>query len=278
VRGGGGGGRGRAGGGAAPPPPPPPPPAARSSGPYLTREQAVCIATDGGRIGATATEAWFTTYGAWERPLGSRRVGVDVDREVWIVWMYAPGRGPVPPCRPGTPNELCLRGVPGGDKDSFHDVVDATTGFVYANGYARPDWLGCPSWASPGRPSLEARVPYPGFVRATPTATPAGPGPHPAGVPDLSGLEPTPVRTVDLAPQLAERDKATLIVRHADCTNEAILVAPGQAEGVVSGLPAGDRLVASVPPAALMGQRAPPPVPARTPPAGTPSVVPVRRP
>jgi hypothetical protein len=93
-------------------------------------------------------------------------------------------------------------------------------------------------------------APVQALAPATPTPTPSGPGPHvapPARTPD--GLI-VPTRTVDRAPHLPEKEKATVIVQRRDGAYEAYLLASGDVDGFVRSLPPGDRLaIAAAPPA-----------------------------
>lgn len=63
-----------------------------------------------------------------------------------------------------------------------------------------------------------------------------------------------PSRTTDLAPQLATDDKETIVIRHADCSLEAVLVAPDQASAYIRSLPAGDAVATIFSPQSVMGQ------------------------
>jgi len=77
-------------------------------------------------------------------------------------------------------------------------------------------------------PATPARTPTPAA-----RATPGGPLPPV----DPSGLIPTPSTIVDLAPQTANADKATVIVRHQDGRYEQILVPPTDVDRLVKTLP-----------------------------------------
>lgn len=63
-----------------------------------------------------------------------------------------------------------------------------------------------------------------------------------------------PTRTTDLAPQVAQRDKVTIVVRHANCTYDYYYLTSDQIAGFRAALPPGDTIFASAPPESLMGQ------------------------
>jgi hypothetical protein len=111
--------------------------------------------------------------------------------------------------------------------------------------------------------ALAVAAPGGAASRPTLTPTPFGPGPHPPGVPDLSGLEPTPAATHDLAPALPEREKAMAVVRRADGRREAFFMPPDRVEAFVRDLDPADCLLTLIPPASMT--RAPPPHPTAVP-------------
>lgn len=88
-----------------------------------------------------------------------------------------------------------------------------------------------------------------------------------------------PSKTTDLAPQIAQEDKQTVVIRHITCSYEYYLIAPDQQsfDTFVRGLPPGDTVVTIFAPGSVRGKRPPPatPRPNQTPgvaygPNGTP--------
>jgi hypothetical protein len=109
--------------------------------------------------------------------------------------------------------------------------------------------------ATPTPAPLAGRLPTPlppprNVVHPTPTPSGDGPYPPPAAAPSRDGLI-VPTRTTDLAPQLAERDKAEVVVRHPDGVHEAFLLAPDRVSAFVGTLPPGDVVVVVGRPASM---------------------------
>ena len=90
---------------------------------------------------------------------------------------------------------------------------------------------------------------------------------NPAPPIPTDGLPPTPVKINDLAPQVAERDKAMVVFQHPDGTREWIWVRSEDVDKVVRGFAPGDTLKNIIPPASA---RKGMPVPI-TPPAANPA-------
>lgn len=68
-----------------------------------------------------------------------------------------------------------------------------------------------------------------------------------------------PTQTVDLAPQIPSADKETLVVRHANCTYDYVLLPSSDVASYQSTLPSGDTIVAQAPPESSFGKHPPPP-------------------
>lgn len=86
------------------------------------------------------------------------------------------------------------------------------------------------------------------------TPTPAGlvaPGNESSVSP--AQLAPAPSKVTDLAPQMAESDKAALIIRHQNGSREKVLMPPAMIDAYRSRLPATDRIDVIIPPRALIG-------------------------
>lgn len=83
--------------------------------------------------------------------------------------------------------------------------------------------------------------------------------------PDRSGLVPTPVRVVDLAPNLSPRDKSEILVQHANRSTVAYFAGPADATALRKLLPPEDRIVAVIPPQSLIGSGDPGPTSRLTP-------------
>lgn len=66
----------------------------------------------------------------------------------------------------------------------------------------------------------------------------------------------------DLAPRVSERDKATIIVRHADGRRERVLLAPAMIDSFISRLPSADKIDTMIPPQSMMGRVPPQAAPA----------------
>jgi hypothetical protein len=85
---------------------------------------------------------------------------------------------------------------------------------------------------------------------------------------------PTPVRVIDLAPLVPDREKAYLWIQHPDGSRDEVRLTGEMIADYLQRLPSGDRLVAEAPPLAL--QAVHPPDPSAGPifetvPPGTPS-------
>jgi hypothetical protein len=60
-----------------------------------------------------------------------------------------------------------------------------------------------------------------------------------------------PKKTTDLSPDVADKDKGTLIIRHADGSKEAFLIAPDLVDQFISQLPKEDKLVQIISPGSI---------------------------
>lgn len=94
------------------------------------------------------------------------------------------------------------------------------------------------------------------------TPTPAGLVAPGTGASAPVQLAPVPSKVTDLAPQMAESDKAALIIRHQNGSREKVLMPPAQIDAYLSRLPATDKIDVIIPPQAMVGH-----APAQAPPA-----------
>jgi len=60
-----------------------------------------------------------------------------------------------------------------------------------------------------------------------------------------------PIKVSDLSPEVADEDKGTLIIRHADGSKGAFLIAPDLVDQFISQLPKEDKLVQIISPASI---------------------------
>lgn len=60
-----------------------------------------------------------------------------------------------------------------------------------------------------------------------------------------------PVKVTDLSPDVADEDKGTLIIRHADGSEEAFFIAPDLVDQFISQLPKEDKLVQIISPGSI---------------------------
>ena len=60
-----------------------------------------------------------------------------------------------------------------------------------------------------------------------------------------------PIKVTDLSPEVADEDKGTLIIRHADGSEEAFLIAPDLVDQFISQLPKEDKLVQIISPGSI---------------------------
>ena len=92
------------------------------------------------------------------------------------------------------------------------------------------------------------------MANRSPTPTPGG-RPAAPGTPDLSGLAPRPLRTVNLSPGVPRRDESEISVQRPDCAREASFVDPANADAFVKQLLSGDRVLAIAAPRSVMEQQ-----------------------
>jgi hypothetical protein len=60
-----------------------------------------------------------------------------------------------------------------------------------------------------------------------------------------------PKKTTDLSPDVADKDKGTLIIRHADGSKEAFLIALDLVDQFINQLPKEDKLVQIISPGSI---------------------------
>jgi hypothetical protein len=89
----------------------------------------------------------------------------------------------------------------------------------------------------------------------TPTPTPQYHSQFaPNGTNGLARPSQTPLKITDLSPNIAFNDKGTVVIQHADGSREGFLVGPDfDIEAFIKQLPAGDKVVAGIPPPSISG-------------------------
>ena len=122
-----------------------------------------------------------------------------------------------------------------------------------------------PAGAAAAGTASAACTPTPAVRRPTLTIAPAERNTPNAAITAIARYQATypgdvigPTRTTDLAPQVPQRDKVTIVVRHANCTYDYYYLTADQIAGFRAGLPPGDTIFASAPPESLIGKHPPP--------------------
>ncbi len=89
--------------------------------------------------------------------------------------------------------------------------------------------------------------------------------PTPSGIVTLGPVTfaatPMPPQVTDLAPSVATRDKAEIIIRHPDGSREGFLLSMEMIDAFIKRLPPGDRIETLIPPQALVGKTPPMTIP-----------------